>query len=279
MLEVLEREGLDLIVSPLLEEERHVRVSFSDRNGGVGTGRFASLNLSYNVGDDPSAVKSNRSRLGDSTGVPTGEWVLCQQVHGTCVMEVGPLEVGRGGSDFLSAIPRCDGLVTDLPGVALGVLTADCVPVLMATPGGRAVAAVHQGWKGALAGVAAVALRKLCRVAACRPEEVVSVIGPYIGPCCMEVEYDLARRFRTRFGRETVTDRGSGGVSVDLGAACRVQLIQAGAEPVNLFVAGICTRCDDRYFSFRGSSGVTGRQAGVVSIVDGNGRGRCGDRI
>lgn len=269
MLEVLHRNGLHLVEAPGLEMELGVRVTFTGRCGGASGGPFSSFNLSYNVGDSRNDVTTNRDRLGEAIGIATQDWVLCRQVHGARVSVVQPLDVGRGASDFLSAIPRSDGLATRMERVVLAVLTADCAPVIMVAPGGSAVAVAHVGWRGALAGTAAVALGKLTGIACCSPGDVVALIGPHIGPCCMEVGGEVAERFRARFGDEVVAGSGGSGAAVDLGAACHLQLAAAGVSGGNIFDVNICTRCDDRYFSYRGSSGTTGRQAGLVAILGG----------
>jgi len=265
MLEAVFRNGIHLIEAPSLEIELGVRAAFTCRDGGVSRGPFSSFNLSYNVGDNRSDVTSNRDRLQESMGIAMKNWVYCRQVHGVTATVVGPLQVGRGSTDFLSAIPRCDSLVTRLERAVLVVLTADCAPVVMVAPGGDAVSVAHVGWRGALAGVVTVALGKLTGTACCNPGGVIALIGPHIGPCCLEVSEEVAKRFKIRFGDEVIVGRPPA-VAIDLGAACRRELEEAGVMSGNIFHTDICTKCDDSYFSYRGYSGTTGRQAGLVAI-------------
>lgn len=267
MLQEVRRDGLHLIEAPLLEEELGVRAAFTCREGGISAGPYLSFNLSYNVADQRGNVKSNRRRLAGAVGIAIEDWVFCRQVHGACVSVVGPLEVGRGSVDQMSAIPRSDGLAIRLEKVVLAVLTADCVPVVMVAPEGNAVSVVHVGWRGALAGVMTSALGKLRGIAGCAPGGVISLIGPHIGPCCLEVGGEVADRFKAVFSDEVIVERPDHSVAVDLGAACRMQLESEGVRGGNIFDAGICTRCDERYFSHRGSCGPTGRQAGLVAIT------------
>lgn len=149
MLERVTRRGLEMLVARDLEE-RGLLVAFTGRDGGTSYGPFSSLNLSFKVGDDRRAVSANRRRVSDSLGIPLEAWVLPQQVHGRSIAVAGRLEVGRGAVDFASGIPRTDGLVTVLRGVAIGVLTADCLPVAMIAPSGPGVAMAHAGWRGVL---------------------------------------------------------------------------------------------------------------------------------
>jgi len=124
----------------------------------------------------------------------------------------------------------------------------------------------HVGWRGALAGVVTVALDKLTGIVCCPPGGVIALIGPHIGPCCLEVGEEVAERFELRFGDEVIVGRPPA-VAVDLGAACRRELEAAGVMSGNIFDTDICTRCDGSYFSYRGYSGTTGRQAGLVAIT------------
>ena len=267
MLEVEERGGIRVLTSDRLRREWGIALAFSGRTGGVSVDPHESLNLSYNVGDDRSRVTLNRNRMGVALGVPPGSWTMCRQVHGATVGEAGPLEKGRGGLDHLSGTPRTDALVTATPGIAVGVLTADCLPLVLVAPRERCVAAVHSGWRGTLAGVAERALGRLMRLSSCPPEEVVAFAGPHIGRCCMEVDEAVAGGFRRKFGDGVVVSGRAGRDYLDLGAACRGQLEDAGVPAESIFLSGVCTCCGEGYFSYRSSSGVTGRQVGIVAVL------------
>ncbi len=266
MLQHVERSGLDLLVAPEFLE-RGVLVAFTGVDGGLSAGPFSSLNLSYNVGDDRDAVAENRRRVAEAIGVPVEKWVLCGQVHGRRVQQVTSLEVGRGAVDHESAIPRTDGLVTELQGVAISVLTADCLPVVITAPG-PGVAVAHAGWRGVLAGTAVVASGMLAKKLGCSAREITCFIGPHIGACCMEADAGLAERFRSRFGDSVVRPAHDGKAKIDLEAACRIQLESAGLLPGAIFSARECTECSERLFSYRRSMGVCGRQGGFAAILE-----------
>jgi polyphenol oxidase len=264
VLERVVRGGVQILTSPILEEECGVRAAFTSRIGGASSGPFESLNLSFNVGDYPELVADNREALAQSLGIPVSGWVMCRQVHGTAVADVGSLEIGRGSTDHRSGIPRTDALVSCVPGITAGVLTADCVPLILVEPSKPCVAVVHAGWRGVLAGIALRATSRLSMRSGTGAQNVVALIGPHIGPCCLEVGGDVASRFRSEFGEDVVT--GKGRQTLDLRAAIEAQLISAGLSPDNITDSGICTACSDDYFSFRQDAGC-GRQGAFASIV------------
>lgn len=256
------REGVRLLAATGLERDG-ILVAFTGRGHGAGAGAFSGMNLSFDVGDEFRRVARNRAALALALGVPPGGMAFPRQVHGATVRLVGPMEAGRGASDFESALPRADGLVTRLAGVAIGVLTADCVPVVLAAPGSRAVAVAHAGWRGALAGTAAVAFRNLAREAGCAPGDVTAFIGPHIRPCCFETGEEVSNLFETRFRGAGIR---AGNGNVDLGRACAAQLLEAGVEAGRIQMVDRCTSCSGEFFSYRASGGSCGRQGGFAVI-------------
>lgn len=211
------------------------RVRFTTRAGGVSEGPYASLNLGRWTDDDPAAVAENRRRAAD--GAPIA---YARQVHG---VDVVPLDAQPSPD----GIEEADGVVTRVHGVAAMVLTADCVPVALATP--DAVAMVHAGWKGLSGGVLEAG------VAALRSDGPVhAAIGPAAGACCYEVGPEVAERFPAW---------AMSGRLLDLKGVAAARLRAAGvAEVVDV---GRCTMCEpDVFFSHRRSGGVTGRQGGLA---------------
>src|SRR5512146_2739323 len=165
---------------------------FTTRSGGAPTGPFASLNLGGGVGDDPAAVAENWARLERETGL---RFARVRQVHGARAV--------RADAPTAPAL-EADVVVTQAPGVAACVSVADCVPVLLADPETGAVAAVHAGWRGTLAGAAAEGVRALAREAGAPAARLLAAVGPSIGPCCYEVSADLAAQFRAALGEAVV---------------------------------------------------------------------------
>jgi YfiH family protein len=214
-------------------------VCFTDRSGGVSAGPYASLNLSSSVGDDPDAVAHNRALIATVLGRPPASLTFLRQVHGTQVVEVD----GRGG-----ALAEGDGLVTSSRTVVLGILTADCAPVVMAGPG--AVAIVHAGWRGLVGGVVEAAVDAVGGATR-------AWIGPCIHACCYQVGPEVTEAFARADLPVAAPDH------VDIPAGIRAVLERSGV--VDVEVDNACTGHDARYFSYR-RDGVTGRQAGFVML-------------
>jgi YfiH family protein len=218
---------------------------FSTRVGGVSGAPFDTLNLGKLTADDPRRVAENRARFCAEAG--TDPELLCfgRQVHGPLVRRAE----GQGQPG--------DGVWTDEPGKPLLVFTADCLPVALVRANGSrpAIAALHVGWRGLLAGIVQAAAAGL------GGGELAAVIGPGIGPCCYEVGEDVAVPFRERYGVRIVR-----GGKLDLWAATEQALRSAGARAVTR--VDLCTACNpDLFFSHRRDGGQTGRQGLLVYVT------------
>jgi YfiH family protein len=235
---------------------------FIGRSGGVSTGAFASMNLSYWVGDDERAVDTNWERLRHE--VPALKLVArLNQVHGNVVH--------AATRDTAALRPPGDGIVTAEPGVMLGIFSADCVPILMVDPKRKIAGALHAGWRGVIADIGDAGVRAMTRLGA-RASDIRAAMGPSIGQCCFEVDAELG----DRFGREiegaknhTRAGRRPGKSVIDLRAVVRDQLERAGLAPANIANVGPCTRCaPDRFFSRRAAGGTTtGLQMSFVGFA------------
>src|SRR5271170_685239 len=165
-----------------------IRHGFIGRSGGASTGAFASMNLSYWVGDDERAVNANWDRL--RRELPPLELVArLNQVHGNVVP--------AATRDTAGLRPAGDGLVTAEPGVMLGIYTADCVPILMVDAKRKIAGALHAGWRGVIADIAAAGVHAMSQLGG-RAADIHAAMGPSIGSCCFEVDAELGGRF----GRE-----------------------------------------------------------------------------
>jgi polyphenol oxidase len=223
---------------------------FLGRVGGVSTGPFAGLNLAYWVGDDPAQVDENWRLLRGVIG--NDPIARCHQVHGKTVRIVT--------RENLDEKPEGDGMVTAERGIMLAVASADCVPILMVDAKCAVVGAIHAGWRGVIAGIAAEGVRAMGSLGA-KPREIRAALGPSIGQCCFEVDDDLAHRFaREVAGSERHARAGRPGKShLDLRAIITDQLTRAGLPRESIANVGPCTKCaSDRFFSRRAdaSSGL-----------------------
>ena len=231
---------------------------FMTRDGGVSHGSYRSLNLSDTVGDDPFAVTENWRRwhaIFPHIGV-----VRLQQVHGNRVHRI----------EFDSGERRIgDGLVTAEPGIVLAIFTADCVPVLMVDGERRVCGAVHAGWRGTLAGIAAEGVNAIAELGA-RPDHLRVALGPSIGGCCFEVDEELADSFVSEVPVAAASCRASrrGKKYLDLRAILRSQFLKAGVASDSIINVGPCTRCNShRFFSRRAAgSAPTGLQMSFVGF-------------
>ncbi len=222
-----------------------IRHGFFTRAGGVSTGPYASLNCGAGSADDPAAVRENRFRVARHLGSPGRDVATLYQVHGATALLIDSL-VPR------EALPKADAVVTKTRGLAIGVLTADCAPVLLADPAARIVAAVHAGWRGAVAGVIEAAILAMEALGAER-RRVYAAIGPSIGQGAYEVGPEFEAELRARdatngrfFRRASVNAR----PSFDLPAYVAHRLESAGAGMVDR--ATPCTyENESDFFSFR----------------------------
>lgn len=224
------------------------------RTGGVSVPPFDSLNSSFSVGDDPARVTENLARLAARAGVEPSRLLFVKQVHGDRVVEAV-----KAGPDT-----EADALWTDVPGTAVGVRTADCVPILIEDPRGR-VAAVHAGWRGVIAEIAARTLEQLVERGG-RLAELKVAIGPCIQRCCFEVDGELPERFEAAFGAGVIhRPGGKQKVHLDLPRAVQQTLVKLGVPEGHVVALPQCTMCDGRFFSHRRERGITGRHLSFIS--------------
>jgi polyphenol oxidase len=223
------------------------RVAFSTRHGGVSDGPYRSLNLGILTDDDRGRVTENRHRLACRVGLAPDTIGMGWQVHGTELAEWTEPPAATDYAEPAFPLPQADGHLTDLGGVGLLVLVADCLPVALAAPG--RVAMLHCGWRGLAAGIVERAIARF-------EEPPKAVVGPGIGRCCYEVGDEVLAAFDDLGG---VAD----GRMLDLRAVARRRLAGAGVRIIE--DVDLCTSCrEDLFFSHRRDHGLTGRQGGLV---------------
>ncbi|HLJ61870.1 MAG TPA: peptidoglycan editing factor PgeF [bacterium] len=251
-----------LMPARVVEDTGRARAAFTTRAGGASEGAFASLNLSFTVGDDARAVSENRRRFAAAWGVAPADLVEAAQVHGNRIAAVDARAAG-------TTVPASDGLVTDTPGIWLAVYAADCVPVLVVDPDRPAVGVLHAGWRGTAAGIAPALLQTMTERFRTRPDRVRAALGPAIGGCCYEVDGPVARAMAHASWWPTAARRsGAERWHLDLREALRRQFVAAGVPEASIEMRPECTRCRaDLFFSYR-RDGVTGRLAGCIRLVE-----------
>jgi YfiH family protein len=167
-----------------------VRHGFFTREGGVSEGEFASLNCGYSSGDEVARVEANRARALQRLGTAPASLCTVRQVHGAAVVRARAPQPGRPGV-------QADALVTDRPHITLGVLSADCAPVLLADAAAGVIGAAHAGWRGAIAGVIEATVEAMVGLGAARARVVAAV-----GPCIAQASYEVGPELLTRFTAE-----------------------------------------------------------------------------
>lgn len=251
-----------IVRSSILAGTRH---GFSTRLGGASEGRYASLNLGRNWGDDLALVEENRRRLAEAGGYDPARLRTARQVHGAVCLAADGTEAAA------LAVREADALWASEPGCAVAVLTADCVPILFSDGEGR-VAAAHAGWRGTVARIGAGTVEALVAAGA-RRDRIVAAIGPSIGPCCFEVGEEVAAQFESiePGGGEVVRREAGRRPHVDLWRANARILVEAGVEPGRIEGAPYCTMCRaDLFYSFRRDGAGIGQMmsfivAGIVA--------------
>jgi len=232
---------------------------FTRRQGGVSEGPFASLNLAYDVGDDPESVDENLRRLKGTLGVDAPLYRV-KQVHGIEIVDADTLPQ----FDDWTGEPtqEADGIVAAGDQGVLAVQNADCVPVLIADPETRLVAAIHAGWRGASRGVVRAGVRALVHKGS-EARNLVAAVGPSVCEACYEVGEDVARHFPESVEPIKGTDEK---FHLDLGYAVEVSLITSGLYGTRIDRIKACSSClENDLYSRRRDGATTGRYVGLIS--------------
>lgn len=247
-----------------------VRHGFSTREGGVSAhAHTATMNLAFGRGDDDATVLENLSIFAHKLGIDEKTVVSVPQIHSREVRAVGAAD--RGAGYFFDAGFSCDGYVTSERGVALGVKTADCVPILLADEAHGVVGALHAGWRGSTRGIVFAGVEKMLALGAATGN-IKAAIGAAIGPCCYEVGEEVfasaAQNLGIEIAKRFITPREeSGKYSADLVGLDRELLLCAGVPEENIDVCGHCTACEsETFFSHRASGGVRGTMLALISL-------------
>jgi len=281
--------GLQILEAPALARLGWLVHGFSTRPGGASklNGGHA-LNLGFTDWDSREHVLENRKKFFAVIGASKMRVITLRQIHSDIPHRVDAADARSADA------PQGDALFTRDPGILLAAQTADCVPILLADTNRRAVAAIHAGWRGTLRRIAAKTLGRMQMEFGTRPDDVIAALGPGIGRCCYEVGSEVAREFHAQFpnAREwfdgpfdglasgendpnwlpwlTMRPPGhpppSPRVNLDLIAANRAILADAGVPPRHIFASGFCTACrTDLFFSYRRERS-TGRLIAAIAI-------------
>jgi YfiH family protein len=242
-----------------------VRHGFFTRQGGVSGGLYASLNCGPGSGDEAANVTENRARVAEILGVKPDHLLSVSQKHSADAV------TAKTPWDPVKA-PEADAIVTATRGLAIGILTADCAPVLFAEGEARVIGAAHAGWRGALSGIIETTVKAMQKLGA-QPERITAVIGPAISQKAYEVGSEYVERFLAEEPESEaffMTDEGSGEPHFDLPAYVGERLARAGVGTIADL--GLCTYCEEtRLFSYRRSQHRSeddyGRQISAILLT------------
>jgi hypothetical protein len=261
---------LNLPLAPFPFDGDGATAVVSTRQGGVSAGAYDSLNLGAHVGDDPDAVAENRNRLAAALGAD--RLTVADQRHTDRVAVVDESLAGRGhdgGADAAAAFPATDALITNLPGVALAILVADCAPLVLYDPVRRAIGVAHSGRVGTIKGVVPKTIAAMTATFGSAPDDLLIGIGPAIGAASYEIGAAEAAEVIAAFGPEAsplLTENRPGHALFDLTGAIRRQLDAAGVAAKNVHDLAIDTRQrTDTFFSDRAAR-PCGRFAAVARL-------------
>ncbi len=250
---------------PAFDSLKGVCHGFSTRVGGVSSGAFKGMNLALDVGEDNDLVEINRCLFIKGVTSENPEIYTVRQVHGT---EVFRIEERRASAEEIRRIPA-DAIVTDQKGIAIGVLTADCVPVLLVDPVKQVVAAVHAGREGTLQHILTRVIQRMRDDFGTSPGDLHAAVGPCIEAGCYEVGEEIARRIsRLTPHTEEVLVQKQGSWFFDLRRANHRELLETGLQEDRIYHVRMCTACQSRtFYSYRRSMGKeTGRMMGLIML-------------
>jgi len=240
---------------------------FTTRLGGVSTGIFDSLNLSQNRGDPTENVVENFRRIGTVLGFAPEDVVNARQTHSDTVVKVG--KENRGKLTVKGASPVCDALVTNEPGIALYVSTADCTPILLHDPVTGAVGAVHAGWRGTASAIAAKTVQAMTTHFGTDPKNIQASIGPNAGVCHFETDADVPDAMAEALGSEVnafIHPKGNK-YYVNLKEINALILRRAGVTHID--ISTDCTKCQPhRFWSHRITGLNRGSQGAIISCKE-----------
>lgn len=244
---------------------------FTTRLGGVSTGFLASMNLGIRRGDTPENIQKNYEILGKALGFAPEKSVFSVQVHGDVIRTVTERDWGKGlitNTDY-----ECDGLITNVPGTALFVFSADCGTLLYHDPVTGAVGACHAGWRGTALGIARKTAEAMVKTYGCDPKNIRVALGPCISKCCFETDSDVPEAMLAALGEEAnaFIEKNGEKYHVDLKGINKSFVMQAGISEENIDVTELCTACQPDIFWSHRRHGQERGSIGAV-IVAGEGK-------
>ena len=269
---VCEKDGVVFLSYPALERTGLVKHGFSTRLGGVSSGMWSTMNLSFTRGDDERCVRENFRRIAEAIGIPEQSIVCSDQTHTVNVRRVTRGDCGNGLTREKSFFD-VDGMITDEPGVAVATFYADCVPLYFVDVRRKAIGLSHSGWRGTVNRMGARTVEAMEREFGTDPKDLVAAIGPSICMDCYEVSSDVADQFVRDFPEKIhdtiLLDKKNGKYQLNLWEANRFVLEDAGIPRERISMPQLCTCCNPEFlFSHRASGGRRGNLGAFLMLED-----------
>lgn len=260
------RSGRIHHLAPIFETKNPATLQgFTTRHEGVSRPPYNSLNLGFNTDDPPHNVEGNRSLLARTFGISQERLVTVRQNHGADI-----LVIDQPNDDLTHFCGiEADAIITNQPGIMIGVTVADCVPLLLFDPVNRVIAAIHAGWRGVANDISAHLLKGMQGMFGSNLQMLKAAIGPAIRPCCYQVDPPVKDAFQQlpELWQQSATADGEGRWRLDLPLAVKIRLEQQGIPAENIQSADQCVCCQkELFFSHRRDKGETGRQIGFIML-------------
>ncbi len=258
--------GVSFITFKIFDKFPQLNHAFSSRLGGVSEGYYSSMNLSFNVGDNPDTVKENYRLFCDALGINPENIVISHQTHKTNILAVTKADCGKNiwrERDYNDI----DALVTNERGVALVTHSADCCLLGFFDPERNVIAAAHAGWRGTVGEIGRKTVEKMVFDYGCNPNDILVIIAPSISKCCYEVDDPVLTEFKKLDYLDLskiFSPKENGKYMLDLWEANLQILVNAGVNPENVEITDICTNCQCEFFH---SHRATGGKRGVNGLI------------
>ena len=245
-----------------LTQTNLVRAGISLRLGGVSIAPYTSLNLALHVGDNPAAVLQNQHRFSDQTGIKSLKY--CKQIHSDTVINAGTIQHSCWQGDNRNTPENIgDALISRERGDALGVFTADCVPIFILDVATPTIGIAHAGWRGTYARIVVKTVTRMKVDFGTHPDNCLIHLGPSIQKCCYEVSSELLDQFEEKFGKDV-----RNGQCLCLQTANMIQLVDAGVPLDSISISPHCTSCSTKkFYSYRAEGGQTGRMLSFIQLT------------
>ncbi len=269
-----EHGGTPFLAFSALEDTNLVRHGFSVRDGGVSVGPYATMNLSFTMGDTKENVLQNYERMAQALEVNRSNMTSVWQAHTDNIKVVESSDVGKGITRPKD-LSEIDGMVTNLKGVTLVTLHADCLPLYFLDPVNRAIGLTHSGWRGTKQSIGIRTLEAMEKAFGSRREDLLVCIGPGIGRAAFEVGFEVVEAFVELLGKdragEVILPMQSGKALLDLTLSNEILFLDAGIRPDHLYSTDLCTfQRPDLFFSHRRDGSNRGSMAAFLQLQSGN---------